>query len=118
MSFGSNEYFFQVFQESSFTTPDGHIGGSGLPGGVTFMACTGDKGAPGWYPAYSPNVLAVGGTTLYLDELGNYQSEAAFVGRNAREEWLPGARGALVPPSANARSLTTEGAQGLPRPVT
>src|SRR2546421_6275188 len=26
------------------------------------------------------------------------KSEAAFVGRNAREEWLPGARGALVPP--------------------
>ena len=32
--------------------------------GVTFVASTGDSGAPGEYPAYSPNVVAVGGTTL------------------------------------------------------
>ena len=42
---------------SVFTTPAGH-------GGVTFLASTGDSGAPGGFPAYSPNVVAVGGTTL------------------------------------------------------
>ena len=30
--------------------------------GVTFVSGAGDNGAPGLYPAYSPNVLAVGGT--------------------------------------------------------
>src|SRR5262249_5170427 len=34
--------------------------------GVTFLAATGDHGKPGVYPAYSPNVVAVGGTSLYL----------------------------------------------------
>jgi len=43
--------------DSAFTTPSGHQG-------VTFLASTGDNGAPGGYPAYSPNVVAVGGTTL------------------------------------------------------
>ena len=37
------------------------------PQGVTLVASTGDDGAPGGYPAYSPNVVAVGGTTLILD---------------------------------------------------
>jgi hypothetical protein len=35
--------------------------------GVTFLAATGDHGAPGSYPAYSPNVVAVGGTSLNID---------------------------------------------------
>jgi subtilase family serine protease len=34
--------------------------------GVTFVFSTGDFGAPGHYPAYSPNVVAVGGTKLTL----------------------------------------------------
>ena len=32
--------------------------------GVTFLAATGDGGSPGEYPAYSPDVVAVGGTNL------------------------------------------------------
>ena len=32
--------------------------------GVTFLAATGDYGAPGQYPAFSRNVAAVGGTVL------------------------------------------------------
>ncbi len=35
--------------------------------GVTFLAATGDDGSPGGYPAYSPDVVAVGGTTLTID---------------------------------------------------
>ena len=42
---------------SDFQTPGGHQG-------VTFVAASGDGGAPGIYPAYSPNVVAAGGTTL------------------------------------------------------
>ena len=33
---------------------------------MTFLASTGDSGARADYPAYSPNVVAVGGTTLTL----------------------------------------------------
>ena len=56
-----------------FTTPVGHPG-------VTFLAATGDNGAPGGYPAESPNVLAVGGTTLNVDGLGDYISESGWRG--------------------------------------
>jgi subtilase family serine protease len=61
-----------------FTTPPGHTGGAGLPGGVTFVASTGDSGAPPQYPSVSPNVLAVGGTSLNLDSAGNYLSETGW----------------------------------------
>lgn len=56
--------------DSSLITPAGHEG-------VTFVFSTGDNGEPGGYPAYSPNVLAVGGTTLYVN--GNsYVSESGW----------------------------------------
>jgi subtilase family serine protease len=40
-----------------FVTPRGNPG-------ITFLASSGDFGIPGIYPAYSPNVVAVGGTEL------------------------------------------------------
>ena len=48
-------------------TPSGHQG-------VTFLTGTGDGG----YPAVSPNVIAVGGTTLNVDSSGSYLSESAW----------------------------------------
>jgi hypothetical protein len=39
--------------------------------GVTFVAASGDSGAPPIYPAISPDVLAVGGTSLSLSTAGN-----------------------------------------------
>jgi subtilase family serine protease len=82
MSFGGGEFPSETGPNADglCTTPAGHIGGFGLPGGVTFVASTGDSGAPGGYPAYSPNVVAVGGTSLYLDDAGNYQSEVGWGG--------------------------------------
>ena len=53
--------------------PDGH-------NGVTFLSASGDTGQPGSYPAYSPNVVAVGGTDLATDAGGNYISEVAWSG--------------------------------------
>jgi hypothetical protein len=69
----------------------------GLAGGVTFLAAAGDSGAYGstggtanvitpQYPAASPNVMAVGGTTLLVDTVlasptytyYTYGSEAAW----------------------------------------
>src|SRR5262249_31052064 len=65
MSFGSPEFNGEKAFDSVFQTPAGHQG-------VTFLASTGDNGAPGQYQAYSPNVLAIGGTTLTVDSAGNY----------------------------------------------
>jgi hypothetical protein len=74
---GSNgapsEFSGETSYDSYFTTPSGHQG-------VTFLGATGDQGAPGGYPAYSPNVVAVGGTTLQLNASDAIQSEAAWSG--------------------------------------
>src|SRR5438477_11164615 len=61
MSFGRSELSgVDTNENATFTTPNGH-------GGVTFLASTGDSGSPGGFPAYSPNVVAVGGTALNVD---------------------------------------------------
>lgn len=73
MSFGGSEFSSEANYDSIFKTPTGHQG-------VTFIASTGDNGAPGGFPAYSSNVLAVGGTTLTLDSSGHYVSESAWSG--------------------------------------
>jgi hypothetical protein len=47
--------------------------------GVTFLASTGDYGvADPEYPAFSPNVVAVGGTSLALNADSSYNSEAGW----------------------------------------
>jgi hypothetical protein len=47
--------------------------------GVTFVASTGDYGAADpEYPAFSPNVVAVGGTSLTLNGDGSYNNEAGW----------------------------------------
>jgi hypothetical protein len=73
MSWGGSEFSGENSIDSYFTTPSGH-------GGVTFVASSGDSGAPASYPAISPNVLSVGGTTLGITNQGNYVSEAGWSG--------------------------------------
>ncbi len=47
--------------------------------GVTFIASTGDYGASDpQYPAFSPNVVAVGGTSLLLNGDNSYNSETGW----------------------------------------
>ena len=47
--------------------------------GVTFVASTGDYGAADpEYPAFSPNVVAVGGTSLTLNADNSYNSETGW----------------------------------------
>jgi subtilase family serine protease len=73
MSWGSGEFRGQTNYNPIFSTPAGHTG-------VTFVAASGDYGArygASW-PASSPNVVAVGGTTLYTDAAGNNLGEAAW----------------------------------------
>jgi subtilase family serine protease len=48
--------------------------------GVTFLAASGDTGTGVAYPAASPDVVGVGGTTLTLASNGVYVSETAWSG--------------------------------------
>ncbi len=73
MSFGGDEDTTDPLDNATYTTPAGHAG-------VTFVASTGDDGSPGGYPSFSPNVLAVGGTTLTLNAANNISSETGWIG--------------------------------------
>ena len=71
MSWGGGEFSGDTSTDSYFLTPSGHQG-------VTFLASTGDDGTPAGYPALSPNVVAVGGTSLDIDSSGDYLGESAW----------------------------------------
>ena len=78
MSWGISEYSGVTSLDSHFTTPAGHTP-------VTFVASSGDAGAYNGsggiavnYPAASPNVVGVGGTSLNIDSAGDYISETAW----------------------------------------
>ncbi len=64
MSFGIPESATDHNYAGIYTTPAGHQG-------VSFVAASGDTGAPPKYPSADRNVLAVGGTTLPADNSGN-----------------------------------------------
>ncbi|HTW94486.1 MAG TPA: S53 family peptidase, partial [Tepidisphaeraceae bacterium] len=71
MSWGSTEFSGETAYDSDFLAPASHKG-------VTFVAASGDDGSydgPNW-PAVSPDVLSVGGTTLATtDSSGTYGGE-------------------------------------------
>jgi hypothetical protein len=69
MSWGGSEFKGETNYDSHFNHP-----------GVTFLASSGDSGAGVEYPAASPYVTAVGGTTLQLDSNGNRLAEVAWSG--------------------------------------
>jgi subtilase family serine protease len=77
MSYGSGEYSGEKSNDSLYTTPSARLVAHS---GVTFVASTGDSGAPGEYPAYSPNIVAVGGTSLTLNSNNSYATESAWSG--------------------------------------
>ena len=70
MSWGFSEMPSETNYDSFFTTPAGHQG-------ITFIAASGDSGTIE-YPSSSPNVVAVGGTTLTLSPSGGYGGETAW----------------------------------------
>lgn len=65
-----------VGEFSSEAKSDTHFSSNG----VTFLAASGDTGTGVAYPAASPYVIGVGGTTLNVDSNGNYLSETAWSG--------------------------------------
>jgi len=70
-SWSEPEFDGETSEDGNFTTPSGHPG-------VTFLASTGDTGKPGGYPADSPNVVAVGGTALTINNDGSYGGETGW----------------------------------------
>jgi subtilase family serine protease len=69
MSWGGNEFSDQIQFDSVFNNPN-----------VTFTASSGDNGHGLLYPAVSPYVISVGGTSLTIDGAGNYRGEKAWDG--------------------------------------
>jgi subtilase family serine protease len=100
MSFGGPEYLGELAADSTFLTPTGHAG-------VTFVASSGDTGAPPSQPATSSFVLAVGGTTLSLDASGTIQSESGWSGSGgglSAYEGQPSYQTGVVTQSLTART--------------
>jgi len=69
MSFGGGESKTESQYDSHFVAP-----------GVVFFASSGDSGHGVEYPAGSPNVVGVGGTSLTIQSDGTYVSETAWNG--------------------------------------
>ena len=74
MSWGGGEFPGETKLESHFTAPSGHA----TP--LAFFASSGDDGTGASWPAVSPNVVAVGGTSLAVNQGGGFQSERAWTG--------------------------------------
>jgi hypothetical protein len=100
MSWGGGEFSRERNWDSYFTTPSGHSG-------VTFVTASGDNGAPPSYPAVSPNVLSVGGTTLSLNSSGTILGESAWSGSGggiSAYELLPGYQVGVVTQTSTRRA--------------
>ena len=86
--------------------------------GVTFVASTGDYGASDpEYPAFSPDVVAVGGTSLTLNGDGSYDSETGWGYYSAAAGALIGSGGGLSlyePEPAFQRGVQTTGVRTTP----
>jgi subtilase family serine protease len=98
MSWGGDEFSGETQFDSIFNNPK-----------VSFTASSGDNGTGASYPAASPYVLAVGGTTLTVDTYGNYQGETAWSGSgggiSTQETWPASQSGLPIPPSNNMRGI-------------
>jgi subtilase family serine protease len=69
MTWGGPEFASEITEDNHFIGKD-----------VAFFAASGDSGHGVIYPAASPYVVSVGGTTLQLDKDGNLKSEKAWSG--------------------------------------
>src|SRR5262249_40894693 len=76
--------------------------------GITFVAASGDSGPTGAeWPSVSPNVLAVGGTSLNVGPSGEYQFESAWFDSS-------GGYGRYQPEPAYQRSIQATGKRSTP----
>ncbi len=92
MSWSGPESSNDLSSNSMFTTPASRLTAS-TTNGITFCASAGDEGdineSPGnsnGFPATSPNVVGLGGTSLYLKTNNSYSSETAW-SWNSSQQW-------------------------------
>ena len=98
MSFGAPEGSWVKASDASFTTT-----------GMTYIAAAGDDGAQVLWPAVSPTVLAVGGTSLQWSGSGT-RYEAAWAssgGGVSAVEALPAWQSGTAVPGAGAATMRT-----------
>jgi hypothetical protein len=96
MSWGGSEFAGENSYDSSFTTP-----------GVVYVNASGDSGAPVGYPGASPDVVAVGGTTLNLTSQNNISSESGWSGSGggiSADEAQPSYQHGIVTQSSSRRT--------------
>ena len=77
MSWSGPEFAGEQKYDSLFTTPAGHLGSGYVAGGITYVVAAGDTAAPSGWPAVSPNVISVGGTSLALRD-GEWAAESGW----------------------------------------
>ncbi|WP_020471135.1 S53 family peptidase [Zavarzinella formosa] len=100
MSYGGDEYDGENSADSTFTSLSNHP--------VTFIASTGDVGGIVEQPSVSPNVLAVGGTSLFASSAGVYSSESAWDGTGggiSAYEAKPSFQNSVTTPSSSMRTV-------------
>jgi subtilase family serine protease len=93
-----------VSEFSGETSVDSTLAGATVP--VVFS--TGDSGAPGAFPAFSPHVTAVGGTTLNLNSIGYRSSETGWPGSGG------GVSSYLATPAFQSNNGVNFGARAIP----
>jgi len=96
MSWGAAEFSAEPAFDSHFARP-----------GVRFVAASGDRGNGVSWPAVSPNVIAVGGTSLRLKPDGSYGSESAWAGSG-------GGISAYEPAPAYQKNFAIAGRRSVP----
>jgi subtilase family serine protease len=70
MSWGGGEFPEETTMDSHFVSKSGAV----------FFASSGDNGTGASWPASSPNVIGVGGTTVHVSSSGSFLSETAWTG--------------------------------------
>lgn len=96
MSWGTNEYTGEGSDDTHFNVPH-----------VTFVAASGDSGHGVIYPAASPYVVGVGGTSLTLGTGNVWQSETAWSGSG-------GGVSAYEPEPSYQAGAQNTGSRGVP----
>lgn len=97
VSAAGDEYKNEAYADGLFTTPLGHAG-------ETFVFAAGDDGTGAEYPSASPNVLSVGGTSLYVYGDGEWYDEAVWSGGGGGLSKYEG-----IPSYQNGLGLTSRG---------
>lgn len=97
VSAAGDEYKNEAYADGLFTTPLGHVG-------ETFVFAAGDDGTGAMYPSASPNVLSVGGTSLYVYGDGAWYGETVWSGGGGGLSKYEG-----IPSYQNGLGLTSRG---------